>query len=104
MAEISVIVPIYNVEKQLNRCIESLLKQKIQQIQIILVNDGSTDNSGKIAKEYAKKFPDKILYLEKENGGLSDARNYGIKHATGEYLAFVDSDDYISTFLYYLLS
>lgn len=100
MAEISVIVPIYNVEKQLNRCIESLLKQKIQQIQIILVNDGSTDNSGKIAKEYAKKFPDKILYLEKENGGLSDARNYGIKHATGEYLAFVDSDDYISDNLY----
>ena len=100
MVKISVIVPIYNVEKQLNRCIESLLKQKIQQIQIILVNDGSTDNSGKIAQEYAKKFPDKILYLEKENGGLSDARNYGIAHATGEYLTFVDSDDYISDNLY----
>lgn len=100
MVKISVIVPIYNVEKQLNRCIESLLRQKIQQIQIILVNDGSTDNSGKIAQEYAKKFPDKILYLEKENGGLSDARNYGIEHATGEYLTFVDSDDYISDNLY----
>ena len=100
MVKISVIVPIYNVEKQLNRCIESLLRQKIQQIQIILVNDGSTDNSGKIAQEYAKKFPDKILYLEKENGGLSDARNYGIAHATGEYLTFVDSDDYISDNLY----
>ncbi len=100
MVKISVIVPIYDVEKQLNRCIESLLKQKIQQIQIILVNDGSTDNSGKIAQEYAKKFPDKILYLEKENGGLSDARNYGIEHATGEYLTFVDSDDYISDNLY----
>ena len=100
MVKISVIVPIYNVEKRLNRCIESLLRQKIQQIQIILVNDGSTDNSGKIAQEYAKKFPDKILYLEKENGGLSDARNYGIAHATGEYLTFVDSDDYISDNLY----
>lgn len=100
MVKISVIVPIYNVEKQLNRCVESLLRQKIQQIQIILVNDGATDNSGKIAQEYAKKFPDKILYLEKENGGLSDARNYGIEHAMGEYLTFVDSDDYISDNLY----
>ena len=95
MSKVSVIVPIYNVEKYLSRCIESLVNQTLQDIQIILVNDGSTDNSGKIAKEYAKKYPEKIIYLEKENGGLSDARNYGIPHATGEYIAFLDSDDYI---------
>lgn len=100
--KISIIVPIYNVEKQISRCIESLLKQENEnlQIEIILVNDGTKDNSGKIAKEYAEKNRDKIIYLEKENGGLSDARNFGVKYATGTYLAFVDSDDYISENLY----
>ncbi|CDD16376.1 MAG: glycosyltransferase [Clostridia bacterium] len=100
--KISIIVPIYNVEKQISRCIESLLEQESEklQIEIILVNDGTKDNSGEIAKEYAKKNMDKIIYLEKENGGLSDARNFGIKYATGTYLAFVDSDDYISDNLY----
>ena len=94
--KISIIVPIYNVEKQLDKCVSSLIKQNSDkiQIQIILVNDGSTDNSGNIAKEYTSKYPDEILYLEKENGGLSDARNYGIPYATGEYIAFLDSDDY----------
>lgn len=95
MPKVSIIVPIYNVEKYLERCIESLIEQTLKDIQIILVNDGSTDNSGKIAKEYAIKNQDKIMYLEKENGGLSDARNYGIPYATGEYIAFLDSDDYI---------
>ena len=95
MPKVSIIVPIYNVEKYLERCIESLIEQTLEDIQIILVNDGSTDNSGKIAKEYAIKHQDKIIYLEKENGGLSDARNYGIPYATGEYIAFLDSDDYI---------
>lgn len=100
--KISIIVPIYNVEKQLRRCIDSLLKQDSNELQteIILVNDGSTDNSGNIAKEYASKYKDKIIYLEKENGGLSDARNYGMKYATGEYIAFVDSDDYVDEQLY----
>ncbi len=95
MPKVSIIVPIYNVEKYLERCIESLIEQTLEDIQIILVNDGSTDNSGKIAKECAIKNQDKIIYLEKENGGLSDARNYGIPYATGEYIAFLDSDDYI---------
>lgn len=95
MPKVSVIVPIYNVEKYLKKCIDSLVGQTLEDIQIILVNDGSTDSSGKIAKEYAEKYPQKILYLEKENGGLSDARNYGIPYATGEYIAFLDSDDYI---------
>ncbi|MGN1327118.1 MAG: glycosyltransferase family 2 protein [Clostridia bacterium] len=95
MPKVSVIVPIYNVEKYLPKCLESLVNQTLEDIQIILVNDGSTDNSGQIAKEYANKYPKKIIYLEKENGGLSDARNYGIPRATGEYIAFLDSDDYI---------
>ncbi len=95
MPKVSIIVPIYNVEKYLKRCIDSLIEQTLDDIQIILVNDGSTDDSGKVAKEYAIKHQGKIIYLEKENGGLSDARNYGLPYATGEYIAFLDSDDYI---------
>ena len=95
MSKVSVVVPIYNVEKYLNRCLDSLVNQSLQDIQIILVNDGSTDESGKIAKKYQKENPEKVIYLEKENGGLSDARNYGMNYADGEYIAFLDSDDYI---------
>lgn len=100
--KISIIVPIYNVEKQLEKCIEALLKQEDKELetQIILVNDGSTDKSGEIASNYAEKYKDKIMYLEKENGGLSDARNFGVKYANGDYISFVDSDDYISDDLY----
>lgn len=95
MPKVSVIVPIYNVEKYLEKCINSLLSQTLEDIQIILVNDGSKDNSGNIAKEYKKNNKDRVIYVEKENGGLSDARNYGIKYATGDFIAFLDSDDYI---------
>lgn len=95
MPKVSVIVPIYNVEKYLEKCINSLLSQTLEDIQIILVNDGSKDNSGNIAKEYEKNNKDKVIYVEKENGGLSDARNYGLKYATGDFIAFLDSDDYI---------
>lgn len=95
MYKVSVIVPIYNVEKYIEKCLESLVNQTLKEIQIILVNDGSKDKSGEIAKKYAQKYKDKIIYLEKENGGLSDARNYGIPYAEGEYIAFIDSDDYI---------
>ena len=95
MPKVSVIVPIYNVEKYLEKCINSLLSQTLEDIQIILVNDGSKDNSGNIAKEYEKNNKDRVIYLEKENGGLSDARNYGLKYATGDFIAFLDSDDYI---------
>ena len=95
MIEVSVIVPIYNVEKYLEKCINSLLSQTLEDIQIILVNDGSKDNSGNIAKEYEKNNKDRVIYVEKENGGLSDARNYGLKYATGDFIAFLDSDDYI---------
>ena len=93
--KVSVIVPIYNVENYIKKCLESLVNQTLNELQIILVNDGSKDKSGNIAKEYADKFPEKIIYLEKKNGGLSDARNFGIPYAKGEYIAFLDSDDYI---------
>lgn len=95
MPKVSVIVPIYNVEKYLEKCINSLLSQTLENIQIILVNDGSKDNSGNIAKEYEKNNKNRVIYVEKENGGLSDARNYGLKYATGDFIAFLDSDDYI---------
>lgn len=95
MPKVSVIVPIYNVEKYLEKCINSLLSQTLEDIQIILVNDGSKDNSGNISKEYEKNNKDRVIYVEKENGGLSDARNYGLKYATGDFIAFLDSDDYI---------
>ena len=95
MPKVSVIVPIYNVEKYLEKCINSLLSQTLEDIQIILVNDGSKDNSGNIAKEYEKNNKNRVIYVEKENGGLSDARNYGLKYATGDFIAFLDSDDYI---------
>ena len=94
MIKVSVIVPVYNVEDYLEKCLDSLVNQTLKEIEIIVVNDGSPDNSEKIIDKYAKKYKNIKAYT-KENGGLSDARNYGIKKATGEYLAFVDSDDYI---------
>ena len=100
MTKVSVIVPIYNVEKYLEKCLDSLVNQTLEDIEIILVNDGSTDNSDQIAKKYANKYKEKIVYLEKQNGGLSDARNYGLEYAKGDYISFVDSDDYISKNLY----
>ncbi len=91
---ISIIVPIYKVEKYLHRCIDSICKQTYSNLEIILVDDGSPDNCGKICDEYAKK-DERIKVIHKQNGGLSDARNYGLKIANGEYIGFVDSDDYI---------
>lgn len=89
----SVIVPIYNVEDYLRECVDSVLAQDFRDYEIILVDDGSPDNCGKICDEYAEKYP-RIKTIHKENGGLSDARNFGIKEAKGEYLIFLDSDDY----------
>lgn len=91
---ISVIVPVYNVEKYLSRCIESIINQSYQNIEIILINDGSTDNSSIICDEYAKKDT-RIKVIHKKNGGVSSARNVGLKNARGEFITFVDSDDYI---------
>lgn len=93
-AKISVIVPVYNVEQYLSRCVESILAQSYQNLEIILVNDGSKDASGKICDDYAGK-DGRITVIHKENGGLSSARNAGLDMASGEYVAFVDSDDWI---------
>ena len=103
MPKVSVIVPIYNVENYIEKCLETLVNQTLENIEIILVNDGSKDNSEVIAKRFLKNYPEKIVYLEKENGGLSDARNYGIPYAKGEYVAFLDSDDEIDTNYFELL-
>lgn len=92
MKKISVVVPIYNVEKYLPKCIESIINQTYRNLEIILVDDGSTDNSGKIIDEYAKK-DNRILAIHKPNGGCSSARNYALDIATGNYIAFADSDD-----------
>lgn len=96
---ISVIVPIYNVEKYLDRCVDSIINQTYKNLEIILVDDGSPDNCPKMCDDYAKK-DSRIKVVHKENGGLSDARNAGMKVATGEYVAFIDSDDYISLDFY----
>lgn len=90
---ISVIVPVYNTEKYLRKCIESILSQSYKNIELLLINDGSTDSSAEICRKYLDKDK-RCYYFEKENGGLSDARNYGIERAKGEYITFVDSDDF----------
>ncbi|MBB4808079.1 glycosyltransferase involved in cell wall biosynthesis [Chryseobacterium defluvii] len=95
-SKVSIIVPVYNVENYLAKCLDSLIDQTLQNIEILVVNDGSTDNSEQIIQNYARKFPDKIKALHKENGGLSDARNFGIDRAVGDYIGFVDSDDYVT--------
>lgn len=93
--KVSIIVPIYNVEAYLERCLISLVNQSMTEVEIICVNDGSKDNSQVIVDKFVKSYPTKVISLVKNNGGLSDARNYGIKHANGEFLAFIDSDDWV---------
>lgn len=97
--KISVIVPVYNVEKYLRSCINSLLNQSFREIEIILVNDGSTDNSGEICKEYEKNHSN-ITLINKDNGGLGSARNAGIKRSKANYIGFVDSDDIVSKYMF----
>lgn len=93
---ISVIVPIYNVEKYLNRCVESIVNQTYKDLEIILVDDGSPDNCPQICDSWAEK-DNRIKVVHKENGGLSDARNAGMRNATGEVVSFIDSDDWIES-------
>lgn len=100
--KISVIIPIYNVEDYLEQCVESILNQTYTNLEIILVNDGSTDSSGEICDRY-KNIDKRIKVIHKENGGLSDARNYGIEASTGDYIAFLDSDDWADKNLYMTL-
>ena len=92
--KITVIVPVYNVENYLNKCLDSLINQTYKNLEIIVINDGSTDNSGEICQEYAQK-DNRIVYIEKENGGQSEARNMGLDRMTGSYVTFVDSDDWV---------
>ncbi len=91
---ISIIVPVYNVEQYISKCIDSIINQTYKNIEIILVDDGSSDRSGCICDEYKEK-DNRIIVIHKENGGMSDARNVGLKVASGKYIGFVDSDDYI---------
>lgn len=95
--EISIIVPVYNVEKYLERCLKSLISQTFENYEIILIDDGSSDNSGKICDEYAKRY-EKIRVIHQKNAGLSAARNVGIKQSIAPYILFVDSDDTIDEF------
>ena len=99
---ISVIIPVYNVEQYLRQCIDSVINQTYKNLEIILVDDGSTDNSGKICDEYALKDK-RIKTIHKKNGGVSSARNIGLDIAKGDYIGFVDSDDYIERDMYELL-
>ena len=101
-ALISIIIPVYKVEKYLEKCIQSVINQTYENLQIILVDDGSPDNCGKICDEYAQK-DHRIEVIHKSNGGLSDARNKGLEIAKGEYIGFVDSDDYIEADMYEVL-
>lgn len=102
MSKISIIVPVYNVEKYLEKCIDSILNQTFTDLEILLIDDGSKDKSGEICDRYAKK-DDRIRVIHKDNGGLSSARNCGIEHASSPYLGFVDSDDYIKKDMYEVL-
>lgn len=99
MIKVSVVVPVYNVEQYIRKCLETLANQTLDDIEIIVVDDGSTDLSKDIIKDYVEKY-NNIKYYKKENGGLSDARNYGMKYATGEYITFLDADDYIDVKTY----
>ena len=95
MIKISVIIPVYNCKMYLRQCIESVINQDEKNIEIILVDDGSTDGSSSICEEYAKKDK-RITFVHKKNEGVSVARNVGLKNAKGKYIAFVDADDYIN--------
>ena len=96
MPKLSVIIPVYNVENYLGKCLGSVIYPELEDYEIILVNDGSTDASGSICAEYAARFPALVRVITTENGGLGRARDVGIDAAAGEYLLFLDSDDYLS--------
>ena len=98
--KVSIIIPVYGVEKYIGKCLESLVNQTLKDIEIIVVNDGSLDNSQDIIDEYVKKYPNIVKSYIKENGGQGSARNYGIEKSTGEYIGYVDSDDYVEQDMY----
>lgn len=100
MPKVSIVVPVYNTKKYLEKCLDSLVYQTLDDIEIIVVNDGSPDESQKIIDRYVQAYPNKVQAYVKENGGLSDARNFGISKCNGEYIGFVDSDDYVNLDMY----
>lgn len=93
---VSVVVPVYNISEHLGRCLESLASQTYEEIEVLLIDDGSTDESPKICLDYVERF-DNFRYFRKENGGLSDARNFGIEKGRGEFVSLVDGDDYVAS-------
>lgn len=99
---LSIIVPVYKAEKYLNRCVDSILAQTYKKTEVLLIDDGSPDKSGAICDEYAEK-DNRVRVFHKPNGGVSSARNFGLKEATGEYIGFVDADDYIDPSMYDVL-
>ena len=103
MPKISVIVPVYNTEKYIEKCLKSLDDQTMKDFEVVIVNDGSKDESERAIKNYMRRTRMNIKYLKKENGGLASARNYGVERASGEYISFLDSDDYLDKDTFYLL-
>ena len=99
---ISVIIPVYNVENYLHYAMDSLFRQTYKNFEVILVNDGSTDDSGRLCEEYAQQY-DNVFVYHKKNGGLSDARNFGVENAKTDWIFFLDPDDYIEAFTFELL-
>ena len=97
--KVSIVVPVYNAEKFLNRILEPLVNQTLKEIEIICVDDGSKDSSGKIIDEYAEKYS-AVRSFHKKNGGIISARVFGVENSCGKYIAFVDSDDFIDPFMY----
>ena len=101
--DLSIIIPVYNTEKYIERCLNSVIngvKKIAKNVEIIIVNDGSQDNAENIIKEFFKKYPNLIKYYKKENAGLADTKNFGIKHSSGKYINFIDSDDFIDENFY----
>lgn len=98
--KVSVIIPVYNIETYLEQCLESVCNQTLQDIQIIVVDDGSTDSSPAICDAFARRYPHILECYHKENGGSASARNLGLEHATGEYIGFIDSDDWVEPDMY----
>lgn len=98
--KVSVIIPVYNIENYLGQCLESVCNQTLKEIQVIVVDDGSTDGSAAICKDFAARYPDVLEYYYKENGGSASARNMGLDHARGEYIGFIDSDDWVEPDMY----
>lgn len=103
MPKVSIIIPIYNVGEYLDKCLNSLVNQTLEDIEILAINDSSPDNSQAIINQYVEKYPNKVKSFIKPNGGVSSVRNFGIQHATGEYIGFVDGDDYVELDMFELL-